>query len=122
MTNTKSLTYFSVDYRSPPSGLGQIVFPGSEKPGDMVLVTFKDCGDFANPFYKATQHFPTEMADEASRQWLEKIFEGYGVTHVYDPEMDYQLGMSQHLGSHYYPVVIWLNIRYDGKPKDGLFS
>jgi len=48
----KTLTYFSVDYRSPPSGLGQIVFPGTKDPGEMVLVTCKGCGDIANPFYK----------------------------------------------------------------------
>lgn len=113
MTAKQSLTYLSVDYRSPPSGLGQIIFPDSNGPLDMILVTFKGLGDIANPFYKATQHFSSELADKDSRGWLQKIFDGYGVTHVYDTEMDYQMGMSQHLGQHYYPVSIWLHIRYD---------
>tara|TARA_R110002153_G_scaffold163247_1_gene315860 strand:- start:1855 stop:2223 length:369 start_codon:yes stop_codon:yes gene_type:complete len=121
MTAKQSLTYFSVDYRSPPSGLGQIIFPGSKGPLDMILVTFKGLGDVANPFYKATQHFPAALADEASREWLQEIFEGYQVTHVYDPEMDYQMGMSQHLGQHYYPASIWSDITWNGKPKDSLF-
>ena len=116
------MTHFSVDYRSPPSGLGQIIFPDSKGPLDMVLVTFKDVGDIANPFYKATQHFPSEFEDEASRQWLQKIFEGYNVTHVYDTEMDYQLGMSQHLGEHYYPVSIWTDIVANGRPRDPFSS
>ena len=116
------MIYFSIDYRSPPSGLGQIIFPDSKGPLDMVLVTFKGLGDIADPFYKATHHFPSECAEEASRQWLQKIFEGYGVTHVYDPEMNYQMGMSQHLGQHYYPVSIWSDIIYNGKPKGDLFA
>jgi len=32
MTVKQSLTYFAVDYRSPPSGLGQIIFPDSKGP------------------------------------------------------------------------------------------
>lgn len=110
MSNRDTLTYFSIDYRSPPSGLGQIVFPGgSNKPSDLVLVTYKGNGDVANPFYKVTQHFPKDLFEEGGREWLAEKLLGYGVTHVYDTELGDQWGMSQHLGEHYYPIAIWFN-------------
>lgn len=103
------MTYFSIDYRSPPSGLGQIIFPDSKGPLDMVLVTFKGLGDIANPFYKATHYFPFECAEEGSRQWLQNIFEGYNVTHVYDPEMNYDGDKPSDLGNSQYSTEYWLN-------------
>ena len=123
----KTLTYFSVDYRSPPSGIGQIIRPGVVEAREIILLTSKGNGDFANPFYKATHHFPHQMYEDPSidkdaYEWMSDLFKGYGVTHVYDAELNYQWGMSQHLGVNYYPVSIWLDIVYNGKPKDSLFS
>ena len=112
------MKYFSIDYRSPPSGMGQIL--DTEQPrmiGDkynMILVDY-GCDDHEDPHYVQTKYFHSEHA--AQEGWAGPIINeiiqylrDQGVSHVYDSELGYQMGMSQHLGFHYYPIDIWANI------------
>ena len=82
------MTYFSVDYRSPPSGLGQIVTPGSD---DLILITYPGCGLENDPKYHHTIHLT--HPDIKKTGWigpviplLHQILKSHGVTEVYDSE------------------------------------
>tara|TARA_Y100001970_G_C13937306_1_gene701347 strand:- start:466 stop:807 length:342 start_codon:yes stop_codon:yes gene_type:complete len=86
--------YFSVDYRSPPSGFGQIVDPSkpmtlSGGRWNYTLIAFKGCGQRDDPSYKETYYINTE-------NWRQIVIQTYhtlkqlGVTEVYDCELRYQ--------------------------------
>jgi len=91
------MKYFSLDYRSPPSGMGQIL--DTEQPriiGDkynMILVDY-GCDDHEDPHYVQTKYFHSEQA--AQEGWAGPIMpeiiqylREQGVTHVYDSELSY---------------------------------
>jgi hypothetical protein len=85
------MTYFSVDYRSPPSGLGQIVTPGSD---DMILVTYPGCGLENDPAYHHTIHLTHPDIEKTG--WigpiiplLHQILSSLRVAEVYDVEEGY---------------------------------
>ena len=66
---------FSIDYRSPPSGLGQIVIKGLPKTADnMILISYDGNGCPDNPHYGGQIHLkdiyenPTEI--DILRQFL----------------------------------------------------
>jgi hypothetical protein len=93
------MKYFSIDYRSPPSGMGQII--DTEKPekiGDQynyILVTYPGCGSEQDPSYVLTAHFPSREAEQEG--WCGPILEdlinylrSQKVTHVYDSELSYE--------------------------------
>jgi hypothetical protein len=92
------MRYFSIDYRSPPSGLGQIIDTTKpEKIGDRwnyILITYSGFGSKNDPSYNLTKHFASKEAEEQG--WagpvLPQIFQflrDQGVTHVYDSELSY---------------------------------
>ena len=120
------MKYFSIDYRSPPSGMGQIIDTRQPRMiGDKYNFILVDYGtdDFNDPYYIETKYFHTAAG------WREPIIneiiqylQDQGVSHVYDTELDYQMGMSEHLGEHYYPVSIWADIVTNGKPQDPFSS
>lgn len=98
------MKYFSIDYRSPPSGMGQII--DTRKPEKVIdrlgnevynftLVSYSGCGSENDPSYILTAHFSSREADEQG--WAGPIMEdiinylrSQGVTHVYDSELSYE--------------------------------
>jgi len=111
------MKYFSIDYRSPPSGLGQIIDTTKpEKIGDRwnyILVTYSGNGSENDPSYIKTVHFPSREADEQG--WagpvLPQIFQllrDQGVTHVYDSELTYEMEGADEDGN--FPLDRWIDI------------
>lgn len=96
-------TYFSVDYRSPPSGLGQIIRTSEPKKitdsegtevWNYTLVTYSGCGERKDEAYARTQYFHSQEVEEEG--WIGPIIDDIvkflrneGVTHVYDSELSY---------------------------------
>jgi len=92
------MKYFSIDYRSPPSGMGQII--DTEKPekvGDQYNFILIDYGSdpHEDPSYVMTKYFYSEQADQEG--WagpvMTDIFQylrDQNVTHVYDGELAYE--------------------------------
>ena len=83
--------YFSVDYRSLPSGFGQIIDPSQPMKisGDRwnyTLIAFKGCGQRDDPSYKETYFINTE-------NWRQIVIQTYhtlkqhGVEEVSDNEL-----------------------------------
>ena len=91
------MRYFSIDYRSPPSGMGQII--DTTKPemiGDQYNYILIDYGSdpHEDPSYVMTKYFYSEQA--AQEGWagpiMTDIFQflrDQKVTHVYDSELSY---------------------------------
>ena len=107
------MTYFSIDYRSPPSGVGQIVFPEQPYASQMILVVAGDDGPYNNPHYKKTLYFPYNLWEKhvrsKARCFFEALFEKYGVSYVYDAEMNYDGKSPSDLGNSQYSTELWLN-------------
>ena len=93
------MKYFSIDYRSPPSGMGQIIDTTKPKKiGDRynyILITYPGCGSKNDPSYNLTKHFPSQEAEQEG--WAGPILKDLlnylhrvGVTHVYDSELSYE--------------------------------
>lgn len=104
MTNSNQpQIYFSIDYRSPPSGMGQIIDTTQpEKIGDKWNYINVDYGDESqesydhySDYYVKNKYFHSMEA--AQEGWPGPIIEEIiqflrdsGVTHVYDSEMTYE--------------------------------
>ena len=110
------MKYFSLDYRSPPSGMGQIV--DTEQPkmiGDkynMILVDY-GCDDHEDPYYVQTKYFQSEQA--AQEGWAGPVMpqiiqylREQGVTHVFDGELKYEFSGADENG--YFPIDRWSEI------------
>ena len=98
------MKYFSLDYRSPPSGMGQIIdttqpeqiqSPWSKPVWNYTLVTYSGCGGPVNPRYRDVKFFESQEAEEQG--WAGPVLEDIiqflrdqGVTHVYDGELSYE--------------------------------
>ena len=93
------MRYFSIDYRSPPSGMGQIIDTTKpEKIGDRynyILITYSGCGSENDPSYNLTKHFASQEAEQEG--WagpiMTDIFQflrDQKVTHVLDGELVYE--------------------------------
>ena len=93
------MRYFSIDYRSPPSGMGQIIDTTKpEKIGDRynyILITYSGCGSENDPSYNLTKHFSSQEAEQEG--WagpiMTDIFQflrDQKVTHVQDGELAYE--------------------------------
>ena len=93
------MIYFSIDYRSPPSGMGQIIDTTQpEMIGEQynyILITYPGCGSEHDSSYVFTKHFPSQEAEQEG--WagpvLPQIFQfllDSKVTHVYDGELSYE--------------------------------
>ena len=98
------MKYFSIDYRSPPSGMGQII--DTRKPSTIqspigtevynyILVTYSGCGSENDPNYILTAHFRSREAEQEG--WAGPIMNdiidylrSQGVTHVHDGELAYE--------------------------------
>lgn len=98
MPSNTPQNFFSVDYRSPPSGMGQIIDTSQpEKIGDkwnMVLVDY-GANPQQDPFYVQTKYFTSQKAEDEG--WAGPVIEEIiaflresGVTHVQDSEMAYE--------------------------------
>lgn len=94
----KTSTYFVIDYRSLPSGIGHINYES----GDVVLVTEAGCGpqDLAEAKEKIKKEFwpssvnniPFHMGEhwEAGQSALEAILKTHQVEYVIDSELAYE--------------------------------
>ena len=99
------MKYFSIDYRSPPSGMGQIIDttqperiqrPNGQECWNYILVSYGSPEDFWwDSSYIGTKYFESEQA--AQEGWagpvLPQIFQflrDSKVTHVYDSELSYE--------------------------------
>ena len=111
------MKYFSIDYRSPPSGLGQIIDTTKpEKIGDRwnyILVTYSGNGSENDPSYIKTAHFSSQEAYKLG--WagpiLPQLFQflrDQGVTHVYDSELTYEMEGADEDGN--FPLDRWIEI------------
>tara|TARA_A100001515_G_scaffold100719_1_gene81532 strand:- start:6746 stop:7105 length:360 start_codon:yes stop_codon:yes gene_type:complete len=95
------MKYFSIDYRSPPSGLGQIIDttqssrainPVGNEVWNYTLVTYSGWGVENDPNYILTAHFRSLEAER--QQYAGPILKDLidylrrvGVTQVYDVEL-----------------------------------
>ena len=99
------MIYFSIDYRSPPSGMGQIIDttqpekvlrPDGQECWNYILVNYGSSDDFHwDSSYLGTKYFESEQAAEEG--WagpvLPQIFQflrDSKVTHVHDGELAYE--------------------------------
>ena len=98
------MKYFSIDYRSPPSGMGQIIDtrkpekilrPDGQECYNYILIDYGNSDDFHwDSSYIGTKYFESEQA--AQEGWagpvLPQIFQflrDQKVTHVCDSELAY---------------------------------
>tara|TARA_Y100000034_G_C6849485_1_gene385198 strand:- start:679 stop:1008 length:330 start_codon:yes stop_codon:yes gene_type:complete len=83
---------FSVDYRSPPSGVGTI-----EKPnGDLILVQEEGCNPpVRDGIFKEIINIPIDMSEdyEEGRDALEIVLKEHSVSVVHDTETLANLGL-----------------------------
>ena len=116
------MKYFSIDYRSPPSGMGQIIDtaqscrainPIGEEVYNYILVTYSGFGSENDPNYILTAHFPSREAEEQG--WagpiLPQVFQflrDQGVTHVYDSELSYEVEGADENG--HFTLDRWIEI------------
>ena len=110
------MKYFSLDYRSPPSGMGQIV--DTEQPkkiGDKYNMILVDYGDDTqeDPYYVETKYFFSNQA--AQEGWAGPVMpeiiqylRDQGVTHVYDGGLSYEYAGADDKG--YFPIDRWTEI------------
>ena len=101
--------YFSVDYRSPPSGFGQIVRPGQNSAKQMTLIAFKDCGQRDDPSYRDTYYIDTENWRQIIIQTYH-ILKDHGVEEVFDTELYYEVSHWSFNGKfkleHWYKLLL----------------
>jgi hypothetical protein len=110
------MKYFSIDYRSPPSGMGQIIDTTQpEKIGDQYNYILIDYGSdpHEDPSYVLTKYFYSEQAeyDGWSGPVLEDIIQfliNSNVTHVYDGELSYEEDGADEDG--YFTLERWIEI------------
>ena len=92
------MKYFSIDYRSPPSGMGQIIDTTQPKMigerYNYILIDY-GCDTHEDPHYVETKYFFSEQA--AQEGWAGPVMEDIiqflrdqGVTHVQDGELAYE--------------------------------
>ena len=107
--------YFSIDYRSLPSGFGQIVDESQPMriSGDRwnyTLIAFKGCGQRDDPSYKKTHYIDTENWHQIITQTYH-LLKQHGVTEVYDSELqcDWPGMVNSHTGK--FNLDIWYQLR-----------
>lgn len=118
------MKYFSIDYRSPPSGMGQIIDTTQPKKignkWNYILVDF-GCDDHIDPYYVETKYFHSEQA--AQEGWAGPIIDeiiqylrDQNVTHVYDSELAYECEGADERG--FFTLDYWSNILTGGDYED----
>ena len=113
------MKYFSLDYRSPPSGMGQIV--DTEQPkkiGDKYNMILVDYGNenwerWLWSHYVETKYFFSEQA--AQEGWAGPVMpeiiqylRDQGVTHVFDSELSYEFDGADE--KQHFPIDRWAEI------------
>ena len=96
------MKYFSIDYRSPPSGMGQIIDttqpkktrrPNGQECYNYILIDYGTQDSFHwDSSYLGTKYFETPDRDltlEVFQQIFQFLIDS-GVTHVYDGELSYE--------------------------------
>ncbi len=83
---------FSVDYRSPPSGLGQIISSDSD---DTILISYNGCGIPNDPNYSHTIFIDNPDIEEhgwigPELPFLFQILKSFGIEEVYDSELGFE--------------------------------
>ncbi len=102
---------FSIDYRSPPSGLGTIINPNSD---ETILITYSGCGLVDDPNYTHTINF-YDPAIEEDGWWgpiiplLHQILKSHGVTEVYDSEEGFN-HPDKCDSRHHFKLQDWIDI------------
>ena len=76
---------FSIDYRGPPSGLGQIIHPD----GNMELIHYNGCS-MNNWDYTDDHYFDSELQSVEDWTPIFQLLRDKGVEKVYDSEMSYE--------------------------------
>lgn len=114
--STQPTIYFSIDYRSPPSGMGQIVDTTlTERVGGKWNMTLVDYGDtpHESEYYTETKYFFSKQA--AQEGWAGPVIKEIvaylkeqGVTHVYDSEVAYEYPGADERG--YFTLERWADI------------
>ena len=110
------MIYFSIDYRSPPSGMGQIINTSQpEQIGDKWNYILVDYGtdDCDMSSYIETKFFHSELAEQEG--WAGPVMpeiiqylRDQGVTHVYDGELKYDYSGADDKG--YFTIDRWADI------------
>ena len=109
------MKYFAVDYRSPPSGMGQICNTDLDSDGiDKILISYPGCGLKNDPNYHRTIHLT--HPDIEKSDWigpiiplLHQTLKSHGVTKVYDTEEGYNRP-DQCDEYHFFDLDSWINI------------
>ena len=86
------MKYFSVDYRSPPSGLGQIMDTDSD---DIILISYNGCGIPNDPSYSHTIFIDSPEIEEEGWigpevPFIHKLLKSFGIEKVYDSELGFE--------------------------------
>ena len=86
------MKHFSVDYRSPPSGLGQIISSDSD---DIILISYPGCGIPNDPNYSHTIFIDNpEIEDQGwigpELPFLFQLLKSFGIEKVYDSELEFE--------------------------------
>ena len=97
---------FSIDYRTPPSGLGQINHPN----GDMELVHYDGCS-WNNYPYTDDHYFDSELDSVEDWTPVFQLLREKGVEKVYDCEMAYSEDGFDDEGM--IPLEDWISIIID---------
>ena len=116
------MKYFSIDYRSPPSGMGQVI--DTTQPETIIdgngnevynysLVTYSGNGSENDPSYISTVHFNSQEAYDQG--WVGPVLpqiiqylRDQGVTHVHDGELSYEYPGADSEG--FFPLTAWNTI------------
>ena len=83
---------FSVDYRSPPSGFGQIISSDSD---DIILISYPGCGIPNDPSYSHTIYIDNpEIEDQGwigpELPFIFQLLKSFGIEEVYDSETGFE--------------------------------
>jgi len=103
---------FSIDYRSPPSGLGQIIntdFPPT--PDHMILISYNGCGIPNDPSYNHTIYIdnPAHGWIGSELPFLFQLLKSFGIEKVYDSELGFEYPDDCD-SKHYFKIQDWINI------------
>ena len=118
--NLEKTTYFTIDYRSMPSGVGTIFFSNDRT----ILVTEADCGPsnmseakkIIKPEYLPTevQHIPISMGEnwEEGNNALGEILHKNDVQYVIDTELAYEFeDLTENFDQCAFTIHNWCKIR-----------
>mgnify|MGYP003624187173 CR=1 FL=1 len=115
-------TYFSVDYRSPPSGWGQIVndhkqiVTNPNSPYLHTLIVLQDQGDLNDTQYREVVAFESKLLerdgwDPKINKKVFQLLRERNVEYVYDSEMGYEYSADYDQEKHYFKLETWIKHR-----------